>query len=295
MMQNGVCRKRRRLEGMDVFSAAVLTVFVLLIAFPFYTSLVTSFTTSTSYAQNPVQLIPQSFTWENYTYMWERLDIATGYKNTLFVVVFGTVFSMFISLTFAYGLHMRNYPGKKAAFLYLMITMYFGGGMIPTYMLMRDLGLINNPVSILLMCGVSPFNIVIIKNAFDGLPPSLSEVARVSGANEWQIFRHIALPLCMPTVVTFSLFIAVGYWNEWFWSMLLLTRPAVKTLQIMLRSIVTTVETMEMDSAASDYYEVFSQGLKMAAVIMTMLPIMVVYPFLQKYFAKGILIGAVKM
>ena len=132
--------------------------------------------------------------------------------------------------------------------------------MIPTYMLMRDLGLINNPVSILLMCGVSPFNIVIIKNAFDGLPPSLSEAARVSGANEWQIFRHIALPLCMPTVVTFSLFIAVGYWNEW-----------------------------------SDYYEVFSQGLKMAAVIITMLPIMVVYPFLQKYFAKGILIGAVKM
>ena len=162
-------------------------------------------------------------------------------------------------------------------------------------MLIRDLGMINSPFAIIFLCGVSPFNIIIMKNGIDQLPESLFEAARVSGANEWQVFLLVAVPLIKPIVVTFSLFAAVGYWNEWYWSMIVLTKPAVKTLQIMLRTIVVTVETLEMDSAASDYTEVFSQGLKMAAVVITMLPIMIIYPFLQKHFAQGILVGAVKM
>ena len=287
--------KRRRVEGMDVFSAAVLTAMVLLILFPFYISVVVSFTSSTSYIRQPVQLFPQSFTLENYSYVIERMNIGVGYRNTLFIVLVGTVLSMFIFLTYAYALAMKDYPGKRLAFIFLLITMYFGGGLIPNYLLIRDLKLINNPFFIIFFCGVSPFNIIIIKNGVEQLPESLEEAARVSGANDWQIFTRIVLPLIKPIVVTFSLFTAVGYWNEWYWSMIVLTKASVKTLQIMLRTIVDTVETLEMDSSAADYTEVFSQGMKMAAVVITMLPIMAVYPFLQKHFAQGILVGAVKM
>lgn len=288
-------RRKKRLESMDIVSAAVLSAFALLIAFPFYTTLITSFTSNVSYIKNPVQLIPTSFTLDNYEYIFRRMSIVTGYQNTLFIVLAGTAFSMLISLTYAYGLAYKDYPGKKLFFVYLLVTMYFGGGLIPTYLLLRDLGLVNNKLGVVLLCGVSPFYIIIMKNGLDQLPESVMESARVSGANEWQVFVHITIPLLMPIVVTFSLFIAVNYWNEWFWSMITLTKPAQKTLQVMLRTIVTTVETLEMDSAASDYAEVFTQGLKMAAVIITMVPIMIVYPFLQKHFAQGILVGSIKM
>lgn len=287
--------KRKRLEAMDVISFGVLAVMVLLILFPFYTSILVSFTSSMSYVKNPVQFVPQSFTLENYSYVIERMDILNGYRNTLTIVLAGTAITMLISLTYAYALAMKNYPGKRFFFLLLLTTMYFSGGLIPTYLLLRDLKLINNLFSIIFICGVSPFNIIIMKNGIEQLPESLDEAARLDGASEWQVFTRITVPLIKPIVVTFSLFAAVGYWNEWYWSMIVLTKPATKTLQLMLRTIVDSVETLEMDISASDYTEVFSQGMKMAAVVLTMLPVMVVYPFLQKHFAAGILVGAVKM
>ena len=288
-------RKKKRPEGLDIVSAAILTAMILLIAFPFYTAIVTSFTTSMSYVKTPVQLVPQSFTLENYGYVFDRMNILVGYKNTLFIVLVGTFIGMSVSLLYAYALSMKDYPGKKLAFIFLLITMYFGGGLIPTYLLIRDLKLINNPFSIIFLHAVSPFHIIIMKNGIDQLPASMGEAARIDGAGEFQTFLRIILPLVKPIVVTFSLFTAVGYWNEWYWSMIVLTKPAAKTLQIMLRTIVVNVDALELDIYNTDYVEVFSQGLKMAAVMITMVPIMIVYPFLQKHFAAGILVGAVKM
>ena len=290
-----VKKHRKRLEALDIFSFTILTLMVILIIFPFYTSVLVSFTTNISYVRKPVQFFPESFTLENYSYVIDRMNIFTGYKNTLTIVIIGTALTMFISLTYSYALAMRDYPGKKFFFILLLITMYFGGGLIPTYLLLRDLKLINNVLAIVFICGVSPFNIIIMKNGIEALPESLDEAARVAGANEWQIFTKITIPLIKPIVVTFSLFAAVGYWNEWYWSMITLTKTSVKTLQIMLRAIVDSTDALEMDISASDFTEVFNQGMKMAAVVLTMLPIMVVYPFLQKHFAAGILVGAVKM
>ena len=286
---------RKRPEAMDIVSAAVLTALVVLIVFPFYTSIVTSFTSSMSYVKYPVQLYPRRFTLANYSYVFDRMNILSGYKNTLFIVLVGTAIGMTISLMYAYALAMKAYPGKKAAFLFLLITMYFGGGLIPTYLLIRDLKLINNPFAIIFLHAVSPFHIIIMKNGIDQLPSSLTEAARIDGAGELQTFLRIVIPLIKPIVVTFSLFTAVGYWNEWYWSMIVLNKPNVKTLQIMLRTIVVNTESLELDIHNTDYLEVFSQGLKMAAVMITMVPIMIVYPFLQRHFAAGILVGAVKM
>ena len=285
--------KKKRLEAMDVVAAVVLTFIALLVAFPFWTALVTSLVDAASYARNPVQLYPHGFTLKNYQYILEYSTLMNSYGKTIIVVVTGFVYAMFISLTMAYGLSFRQYPGKRFFFVYVLITMYFSGGLLPTYLLMKNLGLVDSLVGIVLLCGVSTFNIVVIKNGIEQLPESLSEAARIDGANDVVIFVRIILPLITPIIATFGLFIAVGYWNEWFWSMLLLTDNDAKTLQIVLRTIDSNNEA-DFDNTVYDN-TTFNQGIKMAAVMVVMLPVMVIYPFIQKYFAKGMLVGAIKM
>lgn len=288
--------KKKKLEALDIISFIVLTILLIIIVLPFYTAFVTSFTTSSSYARSPVQFFPHEFTLDSYRYVFENASLLTGYGNTILITVIGVVLSMLVSLMTAYGLSYKDYPGKKLMFILVLIPMYFSGGLLPTYLMMKNLDLLNNPWGIILLCGVTPFNIIIIKNGIDQLPDELSEAARIDGAGEIFIFARVLIPLLAPVIATFSLFYAVDYWNEWFWSMLLLTKPDAKTLQIMLRSIVSSSQDAASGSVAAAYDNVaFSQGIKMASVVVAMLPIMLVYPFLQKHFAKGMLVGAVKM
>lgn len=288
--------KRRKLEALDILSFVVLTLLLIVIVLPFYTAFVTSLTSSASYARSPVQLLPGEFTLDSYRYVLKNASLISGYGNTIFITAVGVVLSMAISLMTAYGLSYKDYPGKKLMFVLVLVPMYFTGGLLPTYLLMKNLNMVNRLWGIVLLCGVTPFNIIIIKNGIDQLPGELAEAARIDGAGEVYIFVRVLVPLLAPVIATFSLFYAVDYWNEWFWSMLLLTKPETKTLQIILRAIVASSQDAASGSAASAYDNVaFSQGIKMAAVVMTMLPIMLVYPFLQKYFAKGMLVGAVKM
>ena len=288
--------KRKRFEALDIVSFIVLTLMLMIVVVPFYSAFVTSLTSSASYARSPVQLFPYEFTLDSYRYVLKNASLLAGYSNTIFITVIGVALSMLVSLTTAYGLSYKDYPGKKLMFILVLIPMYFTGGLLPTYLLMKNLDMLNNPWGIILLCGVTPFNIIIIKNGIDQLPDELSEAARIDGAGEFYIFARVLVPLLAPVIATFSLFYAVDYWNEWFWSMLLLTKPDAKTLQIMLRSIVASSQDAASGSVAAAYDNVaFSQGIKMAAVVVAMLPIMLVYPFLQKHFAKGMLVGAVKM
>ena len=289
-------KRRRRFEAIDIISWLFVTVFALMIVFPFYTAIVTSFTSSSSYAQNPVQLWPQEFTLSNYQFILQSSMLWTGYQNTLIITISGTLYAMAISVTMAYGLSFREYPGKKAVFIFVLITMYFSGGMMPTYLQIKNMGLINSRWSIILMYGVSPFNIIIIKNNIEHLPDGIMEAARIDGANEFRLFSSIVLPLIKTTIATFTLFVAVAYWNEWFWSTLTLTKTNLKTLQLVLRNIIDQTAGNYDNSAFSIIATGnFSQGVKVASVMCIMLPIMLFYPFLQKYFVKGILVGAIKM
>ncbi len=288
--------KRRKFEALDIISFVILTLLLLVIVLPFYSAFVTSFTSSASYARSPVQFFPHEFTLDSYRYVFENSTLISGYINTIFITVVGAVLSMAVSLMTAYGLSYKDYPGKRLMFILVLIPMYFTGGLLPTYLLMKNLDMINNLWGIILLCGVTPFNIIIIKNGIDQLPDELSEAARMDGAGEVYIFVRVLLPLLAPVIATFSLFYAVDYWNEWFWSMLLLTKPETKTLQILLRAIVASSQDAASGSVTAAYDNVaFSQGIKMAAVVVAMLPIMLIYPFLQKHFAKGMLVGAVKM
>ena len=289
---------KRKLKGAtagDVAITVVLTLLAFVIFLPFYNSIVISLETNRAFALHPVSLFPHEFTWSNYSYLIEKGQIGIGYVNTIFVTVIGTALSMAAMVMMAYALSRRSYPGKRLIFMLMMFTMFFSGGMIPTYLQFKQLGLIDSLWGIIFFSGVSAYNIIILKSGFEQTPVELEDAARIDGANDLVIFFHVMLPLQSALLATFTLFTAVGYWNEWFWSMLLINSGDKLTLQPVLRAIVAESSAFEDMSAGEAGSDVFTQGIKMAAVMMTMLPIMCFYPFLQKYFVKGVLVGSIKM
>lgn len=283
------------LETMDVVAFVSMTLFVLAIFFPFYNAVLTSLMSAKEYTQHPVTLFPREIVLDSYRFLLGKDLVGKAYLSSIFITVSGSAFGLTVSVLMAYGFSRARFPGKKFLFRLILFTMFFDGGLIPTYILLKNLKLIDNRLAIILLCGVSTFNIILLKSSFEQTPAALEEAAKIDGANDIRVFWSILLPLQMPILATITLFLAVGYWNEWFWSMLVLNSRHKQTLQLLLRSLITeaSAETEMMSAAVSD--NVFSQGVKMAAVIVTMLPIMLVYPFVQKYFVKGLLVGAIKM
>ncbi|MBR5301600.1 MAG: carbohydrate ABC transporter permease [Clostridia bacterium] len=279
----------------DVIITLILTLLAFIIFLPFYNSIVISLETNRAFALYPVSLYPHEFTLSNYIYLIEKGQIGIGYVNTIFVTVIGTALSMGAMVMMAYALSRRSYPGKRLIFMLMMFTMFFSGGMIPTYLQFKQLGMIDSLWGIIFYSGVSAYNIIILKSGFEQTPVELEDAARIDGANDLIIFFQVMLPLQSALLATFTLFTAVGYWNEWFWSMLLINSGDKLTLQPVLRAIVAESSAFEDMSAGEAGSDVFTQGIKMAAVMMTMLPIMCFYPFLQKYFVKGVLVGSIKM
>ena len=292
-MNKRVKKHSRKTFG-DYVIFAVLTLLAFSLVFPFYNAVVISLETATAYVQNPMSLYPKDMTFENYKYLIEDGSVWVGYRSTLPIVFWGLIFGMSITTLTAYGLSRKDFPGKKRLFLLMSFTMVFGGGMVPTYLMMKDFKLINTFAGVILLGGVSTSNIIVMKSGFESSPPALEEAAKIDGANDLQIFWQVMLPLQKPLLATFSLFTIVRYWNSWYWPMLLLNTPDKMTLQLVLRMIVMNAsEEVSASAGASD--QMFSIGLKMAAVMFTIVPVMCVYPFLQKHFAKGVMVGAIKM
>lgn len=289
-------KKRKKWEAMDVIAFLFLTFFVLLIFYPFYNAVISSIMTAREYTLTPVVLFPKEVSMDNYSFMFSQGMMFTGYLNSIFITCVGLVYGLSISVLTAYVFSRPYFPGKKLFFRLMLFTMFFSGGLVPTYLQIKEMGLINTHWSVILLLGVTPFNIIIIKNGFEQTPASIEEAAKVDGANDVTTFFKIMLPLQKPVIATFALFIAVAYWNEWFWSMLLINSQNKLTLQLVLRAIINEDVGEQGRMAVSSVADTtFSQGIKMAAVIATMLPVMCIYPFVQKHFTKGIMLGAVKM
>ncbi len=287
--------RRKKWTGGDIVVFIVLTLIALIIFIPFYNAVVISFESNRGYALHPVSVFPTDPTLSNYEYVLEKGNMLTGYLSTLIITAVGTVLSMASMVMMAYVFSRRSFPGKKLFFFAVLFTMFFSGGMIPTYLQFKGLGLINSRWGVILFCGVSAYNIIILKNGFQETPVELEEAAKIDGANDLVVFFRVMLPLQGALLATFTLFTAVGYWNEWFWSMLLINSSDKMTLQTVLRAIVAESQAYSDIAAGDTDVEVFTDGVKMAAVMMTTLPIMLFYPFLQKYFVKGVLVGSVKM
>lgn len=292
-------KDRHKWVPMEIVSALILTILAAVILIPFWNALVISFETNASYARNSFSWFPEEFTLKNYEYLVQSsAALKTAYQSTILITLIGTVLGMLLSVMAAY-VFSRRFPGKRFFFRLTIFTMFFNGGLVPTYLLIKSMGLLDTYSSVVLMGLVSVYNIIVMKNGFESIPIDLQEAAMIDGANDLTIFWKVMLPLQKPQIATFSLFTAVGYWNGWYWPLMFLNRGNKTVLQLYLRSIVNTVsQTMNgsaLSAAGAAAEQSFAQGIKMAAVFATIIPIMLVYPFLQKYFVKGVMIGAVKM
>ena len=284
---------KRRFSASRLIIAALLVLWGVVIIYPFYSSLLTSIMTEREFVRSQAPLFVKEPTLEAYRYVLTYPKIWSAYKSTFIILLFGIPLNIFLTTTLAYALTRPEYPFKKAINNLIVFTMYFSGGMIPSYLLIRSLGLMNSYASIIFAYGINTYYLIIAKSFFATIPESLEEAARIDGANDLVIFWRIFLPLTKPIMATLFLFYAVDRWNEWFNAMLYITDGAKWPLQLVLRDMIGMAGSKEM-MPASISRKVFPMGIKMAVVVVTMLPIMLVYPFLQKYFIKGMLIGAVK-
>jgi putative aldouronate transport system permease protein len=287
---------RDRFELMDAVILVFLTVWAISIILPFVSVIAISFATPKEYLESPLLLFPTRPTLANYRTLFADGRILIGYRTTLIILLLGVPINMFLTTSVAFALSRPAFPLKKFFLYAVMFTMLFHGGIVPLYLLMMELKLTNSIWSVILAYGVNTFYMIVMRSYFQSLPDSLMESARLDGAGEWRILFQIVLPLSMPIIATILLFYSVDRWNEWFNAMIFLRRNSMVPLQLVLRSMVleATAEKTMMASSSAIQQSMFSDGLKMSAVIVTMLPIMCVFPFLQKYFVKGILIGAVK-
>ncbi len=283
-----------RIEFLDVILLIFLTLLALLIIFPFINVIAISFSTEKEYYNTSLLLIPKDFTLFNYKTLISDGRIWVGYRTTLIYLLAGVPINMLLTTCTAYGLSRPNLPLRRFFVYFIVFTMMFNGGIIPLYLLMKQISFINTPWAVLLGVGINSFYLIIMRNYFMSLPISLIESAKLDGASELRILISIVLPISMPIMATIILFYSVERWNEWYYSMIFVRKNNLVSLQNALRSIVMESQASEQFSASSAGARKFSEGMKMGAIIVTMLPIMCVFPFLQKYFVKGILIGAIK-
>ena len=287
----------KRFTFIDALLLVLLTAFAITIIFPFYTSIVVSIMSEHEYLRNPFTLIPKAPELNSYETLLKQGNIINGYKNTLLHLLLGMPLSMILTCTLAYALSKRYFPGKKLLFVFIMITMVFGGGTVPAFLNIKELGLINNRWAVVLSNGIGTFYVILVMNYIQSLPTSLFDSARIDGANELTILTKVVLPLSKPILATVGLFYMVDKWNEWYGSMLYLNKASLYPLQLELKQIIANAQILDDVMMTDSMYRsmpTFSMGIKMAAVVLTMLPIMCVFPFLQKYFVKGVTLGAVK-
>ena len=287
-------RKRKKIETFDIVNVCVLTLLMLIELIPFYLTIIQSFMTQQEYIMNSSTLWPKEPTLGNYRDIFVGSTMVRSFGNSVFYTVVGVIFSMFITTTLAYGLAKKGYPGRAFFQNMVIFTMYFSGGLIPFFLLVKQLGLINTRWAIIIPSACSIFNMIILRNFFEQLPPDLDEAATLDGAGPLRIFWTIDLPLVKPAIATLVLFYAVSRWNEWFHASLFLGNAKLWPMQLELRQILWSSSGIVDNIPPEAGRPAFSEGLKAAAVMVTMLPIMMVYPFLQRYFVKGVMIGAIK-
>ena len=289
--------RKSRLYAMNWFDYVnfVFTlIFGLIVLYPFYNSILVSFTPQGEYLRTPFMIFPKTITLDSYQIVFDNKVVFTGLGITSIVTVTGVIYNMFLTVLMAYCCN-KEFPGKKIILYGIIFTMYFSGGLIPYYLLIRDLNLMDQIASMVLPTGISIAYMTVMRKYFAALPLELEESARMDGASEFTILFRIIIPIAMPMVVTFTLYYGVERWNEWWNGMLFIKSPFKQPLQLVLRGIIQSTGNTVMSSHLQEAGIVpFTDGVKMASIIVTMLPIMCAYPFLQKYFVKGLAIGAVK-
>ena len=284
----------------------IMTVLLFLFAYPLYYTVIASFSDAEAVITGKVGLLPVGFSLEAYKAVLANKQVWLGYRNTIFYTFFGTLFNLFLTIPLGYALSKKYLFCRKAFTWFFMITMYFGGGMIPTYLLYKNMCLINNPLIMIISGGLSVYNTIVTRTYFqNSVPESLFEAARIDGCSEIKAFIQIALPLAKPIIAVMVLYYAVGHWNSYFNAMMYLPNTDYQPLGLVLRRILILnqsafenalsegVVSAEMlkNAIAREY---LAEVMKYALVFIASAPMLIIYPFVQKYFVKGVMIGAIK-
>lgn len=283
----------------DIVNYIIMVIVIIIMLYPFLNVLAISLNESSDTVRGGIYLWPRVFTLDNYKKLFEFPSLLIGFRNSILRTVIGTVLGLFCDSMVAYVLSRKDFQGRTFVSTFLALTLFFSGGLIPVYILIRNLGLMNSFWVYIFPGMVNAFNIFIIRSFMDSLPYSLQESAKLDGANDFTIYWRVILPLCKPVLATIALFIAVGQWNQWFDTYLYNSMsPNLTTLQFELMKLIQSTSTgnnvVNGQTAAELAKKVSPESLKMAITIVVTVPILVVYPFLQKYFVKGMTLGAVK-
>lgn len=284
--------------GNHIFQAFLITFMVILcivMLYPFVHMLSISFSTPAESLRMGVHLYPKEVSF----YAWERVlsrdDIWIGFGNTVFRTVVGTACSILFMSMGAYPLSKRYLPNRNVFTMLIVFTMFFSGGLIPTYFLIKNLGLVDSRLVYIIPGLVSTFSMLILRNFFQAIPDEVEDSAKIDGANDLGILFRIVMPLSLPVLATLSLWSAVGHWNAWFDAVLYIQDPNKQVLTTFLRRVVITGEDLSIFSTAAKGSALgFAEPIKAATLMFTALPIILVYPFLQKYFVKGTMVGSLK-
>ncbi|MCM1283080.1 MAG: carbohydrate ABC transporter permease [Muribaculaceae bacterium] len=297
-------KKKKASSGFsDRTSDAILIIasalMILIVAYPLYYVLVASVSNPYDVYAGKTFLFPSDFSLRGYQAVFADDSIFTGYMNSIKYTVIGTVFSVVLLYITAYPLAQKDMPGRKFFSIFFIITMYFGGGLIPTYLIVKNTGLINNMWSLFLPGGVAVGNMIIVRNYFqNNIPSELIEAAQIDGCNKLKTFLKIVIPLSMPIMAVMVVFSMVAYWNDWFTALIYLPDPDKAPLPLVLRNILirSSASAKQSSTISGGYAELnkVTEMIKFASIVVAAAPMLVIYPFVQKYFEKGMMAGAVK-
>lgn len=280
-----------RVGALDWVIFVILFLFAVAIIYPFYNAFLISISPESVVLNTPFLIVPKEITFDSYIEVFNNELLWSGFSVTMILLIVGTAYQLFFTVITGYALSRNDWFGKNFVMNMILVTMFFGGGLVPYYYLITSLGLYDSILVMIIPGAIDTFNMLLMRNYFASLPKELEESAKIDGANDIIVFLKIYLPLSLPMLATIGLFFAVGNWNSWYNGMLFIETAKYKPLQQVLREMIVTSST---SIERPDAPQIYSQGLQMAAVFFTIIPMMSFYPFLQKYFVKGIVVGAIK-
>ncbi|WP_409343303.1 carbohydrate ABC transporter permease [Paenibacillus sp. MBLB4367] len=282
----------------DGVNIALLAVVSLIVLYPLVFVLSASVSNPAHVLNGDMWLLPMDLTWKGYSKVLDNKELLNSYGNTIFYTAAGTAINLVMTIMAAYPLSKRDFAGRNAMMGLMVFTMFFGGGLVPSYMLVKQLGMLNTFWALIIPSAVSIWNIIIMRTFFQSsIPNEIQEAAAIDGCSDWKILWRVVLPLSMPIMAVMVLFYSVGHWNAYFNALIYLTDRSAYPLQLILREILIQGQMEEMVSIgdSSHAQTIMDEELvKYAVVVVANLPILVLYPLLQKYFVKGVMIGAIK-
>ncbi len=278
----------------NVFNTFFMIALCFATVYPLWYVIIASFSDPLAVATGEVVFLPQGFELASYIKVFEMDNLWNSYGNTIFYATVGTAINMVLTILGAYPLSKKRLRGRKLFSLFILITMWFNAGLMPTFLNFQDLNLYDTRMGILLCFAIDTFNVILMRTFFENIPDEMEEAAKMDGANDIFILLKIYLPLSLPAIATITMYYFVGRWNSYFWTMLLIKDQSKVSLQVLLRRLIVNVSYNANEAVDMSASVMTEQTIIYATIVIAVIPMLIIYPYLQKFFVKGVMVGAIK-